>query len=417
MTPVIYTLVLLAGALAGVAFVVVPLLRRRRAEAVSERQALLSAHRERFVELDAEREAGNLSEDEYREAYEELERQLLEGVSGPAEQGSGGGRWMSVAAGLAVPVVALGVYLVVGSPQTVLPTTGTQAERIAQSGSLEEQRKFIRDNLGELQQRFEDDPGDVESGRMLARAYLAVDRPADAARVLARLMETAGRQPDLLVDRARALAMANGETGLTGEPRKLLEQALKQAPAHPDALWFAGLAAVQAGEAGRARSLWQRLLSELPPGSDSAKRLTAAIERLGGGSAGGDAAASSGAGVTVRIRVADDLAADLPAGTTVFVYARSPEGPEIPLAARRLTLGDLPAEVRLDSSMAMAGRSMAEGDRVELIARVSRSGRPMASAGDLQGSAGPVPVSGEDGGDPVAVVIDRRVEGGDAAGG
>ncbi|WP_163144722.1 c-type cytochrome biogenesis protein CcmI, partial [Arhodomonas sp. KWT] len=84
MTPVIYTLVLLAGALAGVAFVVVPLLRRRRAEAVSERQALLSAHRERFVELDAEREAGNLSEDEYREAYEELERQLLEGVSGPA---------------------------------------------------------------------------------------------------------------------------------------------------------------------------------------------------------------------------------------------------------------------------------------------------------------------------------------------
>lgn len=415
MTPVIYTLVLLAGALAGVAFVVVPLLRRRRAEAVSERQALLSAHRERFVELDAEREAGNLSEDEYREAYEELERQLLEGVSGPGEHSSGGGRWMAIAAGLAVPVVALGIYLAVGSPQTVLPTD-SEAQRIAQSGSLEEQRRFIRDNLGELQRRFEQHPGDVESGRMLARAYLAVERPADAARVLARLMETAGRQPDLLVDRARALAMVNAGTGLTGEPRELLEQALEKAPAHPDALWFAGLAAVQAGDVGRARALWRRLLSELPPGSDSARRLNAAINRLGG-DAGADGGTAASAGVTVRVRVADELAVDLPAETAVFVYARSPDGPEIPLAARRLTLGDLPAEVRLDSSMAMTGRSMAKGDRVELIARISRSGRPMASAGDLQGRTGPVKVSGTGDDDPVAVVIDRRVEGGDAAGG
>ncbi|MDZ7809921.1 MAG: hypothetical protein U5L11_06895 [Arhodomonas sp.] len=92
-----------------------------------------------------------------------------------------------------------------------------------------ERRAFIEENLPALERRAEENPTDAEAARMLARAYLVMERPSDAARVLGRTIEAGGAEPTLLVDRARALAMA-GERGFTGEPRRLLEQALEIAP-------------------------------------------------------------------------------------------------------------------------------------------------------------------------------------------
>ncbi|WP_435102789.1 c-type cytochrome biogenesis protein CcmI [Arhodomonas sp. AD133] len=405
MSGVIYVLAMAVAAVVAVAFVVTPLLRRRRAEAVSERQAELAAHRARFVELEADREAGNLSEAEYREAREELERQLLDGVETAAgDRGRGGGRAMAVVAGVVVPVFAVGVYLLVGRPEAVWPPSTPQPQMAAGEQSPERSRAFIEDNLTELQQRVEQRPEDVEAARMLARAYLVLDRPSEAASELDRIMARTGEEPVLLVDRARALALAD-QGRFTGEARKLLERALERAPAYPDALWFGGLAAAQAGDTARARALWQRLLTEMPQGSEAAQRLSTAIEQLGGGASGSGADADPAARVAVRVRVDDALATDLPADTTVFVFARVPNGPPMPVAAQRLTLGDLPTRVTLDDSMAMAGRSLADVEEVELIARVSRSGQPTPSPGDLEGQIGPITVNAEG---AVELVIDRR---------
>ncbi|WP_440996641.1 c-type cytochrome biogenesis protein CcmI [Arhodomonas sp. SL1] len=407
MTQVIYTLAILAAMALALAFVLPPLLRRRRAEALDERQAILAAHRARFVELDADRESGNITEAEYREAREELERQILEGASAPGEKThtAGGGRWMAWLAGALVPAVALGVYLVWGHPEAVLAPVEPVPD-LAEAGDTEaERRAFIEENLPALERRAEENPTDAEAARMLARAYLVMERPSDAARVLGRTIDAGGAEPTLLVDRARALAMA-GERGFTGEPRRLLEQALEIAPGYPDALWFAGLAAAQAGDTARARALWQRLLTELPEGSESAQRLEGAIARLGGGS--GDSQqgqpAAGTARVQVDVRVGDGLAEGLSPETTVFVFARDPEGPPAPVTVQRLTLSQLPARVELSGGM--AGRTLADVDSVQLVARVSRSGGAQAESGDLQGETGPVPVGGDE---PAELVIDRRL--------
>ncbi len=81
----------------------------------------------------------------------------------------------------------------------------------------------------------------------------------------------------------------------------------------------------------------------------------------------------------------------------------------MPLAAVKLTVADLPAEVVLDDSAAMGPQqTLSAANSVELSARISRSGQPQAEPGDLYGLIGPVEVRGVDG--SVALVIDKVVE-------
>jgi len=75
-----------------------------------------------------------------------------------------------------------------------------------------------------------------------------------------------------------------------------------------------------------------------------------------------------------------------------------------------LTAGDLPVEIRLDDSRAMAPQSVISGVKeVVVTARLTRSGNISAQPGDWQGSTdSPVAVT-EDQGSPIELVIDQQL--------
>ncbi len=131
---------------------------------------------------------------------------------------------------------------------------------------------------------------------------------------------------------------------------------------------------------------------------------------------GGPAASQlAGAGTVDRSPVALKVLVELGAGitgldpdTTVFVFARDADGPPVPLAARRLTVADLPALVTLtDADAMMPGRTLSAARVVRIGARVSRSGSVTAAAGDVQGFSEPVEPNAQQ--RVISVIIDEPV--------
>jgi cytochrome c-type biogenesis protein CcmH len=106
------------------------------------------------------------------------------------------------------------------------------------------------------------------------------------------------------------------------------------------------------------------------------------------------------------VSIASGLKGKAEPDDAVFIFARAVEGPAMPLAVKRVKVGELPGSFALDDSMAMApGMSLSAHPRVVVVARVSRSGGPAAQPGDFQGISPPV-ASDATG---VAVVIDTVV--------
>ncbi|WP_083908625.1 c-type cytochrome biogenesis protein CcmI/CycH [Thioalkalivibrio thiocyanodenitrificans] len=118
---------------------------------------------------------------------------------------------------------------------------------------------------------------------------------------------------------------------------------------------------------------------------------------------GGNGADSVEGGVGGVVSLDPQLAGQATPGETVFLFARRPDGPPMPLAIQRLQVQDLPYRFRLDDSHAMTDMTLSSVDRVVVVARVSRSGRAMPASGDLEGQSGPVTT----GTGNLEIVIDR----------
>ena len=198
--------------------------------------------------------------------------------------------------------------------------------------------------------------------------------------------------PDWLVGEAEARAFA-ANRNLQGAPYALLKQALADNPQHERGLWYAGLAALQADDRTAAVAYWQQLL-ELPNvPEDLRAELQQQVARLKGDTvpvapqeslAVGDPGLASS--LKLRVTLADELVGDAPQGGVLFVFAREPGGPPMPLAVRRIPNPQLPLSLELsDADAMMPARTLSSVNAWELVARWSRSGTVQTAPGDLQG--------------------------------
>ena len=119
-----------------------------------------------------------------------------------------------------------------------------------------------------------------------------------------------------------------------------------------------------------------------------------------------DAAAAppnSDADVALRLSVAFAPGGAAPPSARVFVIARAPNGPPMPIAVRALDPAALPQQLVLTDHDAMQpNRTLSMFDRVEVVARLSRSGNPMRQADDVES---PVQLLDPRGSTSVALII------------
>jgi cytochrome c-type biogenesis protein CcmH len=171
----------------------------------------------------------------------------------------------------------------------------------------------------------------------------------------------------------------------------MTDDALKGDPAEATTLGLLGIAAYEGGQYQRAIEYWQQLVAVLPVEDPSRQAIEGGIERARQqlGIATPEAAVTNAPGITVKVELAPELSDKVQPGDAVFIFARAVSGPPMPLAVKRLTVADLPAEVSLSDNDAMMPQLKISGfEQVQLVARISRSGN--ATAGEWIGSSQPI---------------------------
>lgn len=399
---------------------VLPALLRRNARPaqVDRKAANIAIYHDQMAELKADLDSGELDPRQYEDARLEIEKRLSEDV--PVEPvpaaASPTGRGMGYALAAAIPLLAIGIYVVLGNPEAAMTRPGA-APAMAEPGQHE-----AAPMIAALEARLRDNPDDAAGWNMLARSYGATGQFGQAVRVYARLVELVPNDPGILADYADAFAMTQGGK-LQGKPQELIDRALQLNPQDGKALNLAGSAAYQAKDFSRAAEYWRSLLKQIPADDPYANEIRAAIDDadrsaglsgLDNLSAAGAKASSAkgavkapagpGASISGTVSVSGGLAGKVAPGDTVFIYAQLPQGPKMPIASLKITAKQLPYRFTLDDSLAMTPNDkLSNHAEVMLSARVSKSGQAMTQSGDLLGRVSPVKLGQQD----VAIVIDK----------
>lgn len=379
------------------------------------RAANVAAYRGRLQEIEADVGAGILAPDAVESARAELAARLMADVDAPAgpELEAKSSRGM-------LAVVALGLIAFAGTWYAVAGTWRTQAlVELAKTSPELARSAAVDDMIARLREKVMDRPNDAESWAWLGRSYRDRGNHIESAAAFARASEIKGRQdPDLLVEEGEALAFAR-DRAMAGEPAARFAQALALAPDHPQALWYAGVAALQLGDDRGAIAHWERLVKQPLP-EDTRATLEHSLSRLRERSgiaapqaqaqaraqAPSPSAAPAGVALAVTVSVAPELAPEVQSGDTLFVYALDTSGSRMPLAIRKLSAGALPLQTTLDDSNSMMeARKLSSVERWRVVARISRSGSAAGQPGDLEGM---VEVDREAAARPVRVVINSR---------
>jgi cytochrome c-type biogenesis protein CcmH len=406
---------------AALLFVVPPLISGRRKSNVLRSQVNAAVYRDQMRELESDVNAQTLAPDEFEKAKRELEARVLQDVvaDDPAETAPSRGRWAAIVAGIAVPVVAMGLYALVGTPHALSPQAASPA------GSHEVTEQQLIDMVGRLAERLKQNPDDAEGWAMLARSYSVLGRFSEAAQAYAAAAARIPNNAQLLADYADALAMSQGRK-LQGEPEKIIARALGVDPNNVKALALAGTVSFEKKDYADAANYWERILKIVPPDTELSRSVSSSVaeaRQLAGGSAPVAAAAApaapaaapasppaaGGEAVSVSgiVSLKPELASKVGPNDTLFIYARAAEGPRVPLAVVRKPARELPVQFTLDDTMAMAPNMKLSGfPKVIVSARISKSGNAQPQSGDLQGASGAIANAASG----VKIVIDTEVQ-------
>lgn len=272
--------------------------------------------------------------------------------------------------------------------------------------------------LAQLEAKLAENPQDVQGWLLLGRSYFTLEKLPRAIEAYQHAYDLSrGENVEAIVGLGESLAMLD-QASLTGRAAELFNEALRRAPDHPKALWYGGIAALQAGDLNLGRDRLQALLAHEPPPQLRTileQQIQDLNQQIGEAGEGGSAAtATTPAAATmqkrtiqVAVSIAPAIQQQLKGATPLFILARDPAAPGPPLAVQRHSSAQAPLTLELSEADAMMPtRTLASASRVQVVARLSLSGAPQQRSGDFYGEADYE--FGKDTG-TLQIVIDRTV--------
>jgi len=238
---------------ASLVFVLLPLWRASKPVGDRRREANITVYHQRYAEIEREVSAGRMIRRDAELEKDELGARLLADIDdSPALTGNTQKPTRPWVISLLVVVVLVGgvsaTYWQIGDPNAFenagMPDIATM--------------------VGELEQRVEQAPDDLQARAMLARAQEATGDYSAAADNY-KAINAAMPSPQAPIIAAEAEATLQATDDLQGRTAMLFGQLLTLDSESREALWYLGLAAAERGDDREAVAHWDRLLAlDLP---------------------------------------------------------------------------------------------------------------------------------------------------------
>ena len=381
--------------LIGLAFVVFPLLKSHSSRVNVSREEINKAiYYGKVEDLQADLEKGLLDQEEYDHALADLQKTLLQDAqTAESKQAqSSGNALITLFVTLLLPIVAFLTYQQVSTGQF------TNNVNVQQANSSVPQT--LETSIATLEQKLKDKPDSVEGWKMLGQSYFVMQRYDSAKQAYIKALDLVNQSdPELLVLTAEASAYSNKEL-FSDYEKSLLRKALSINPNHQRGLWYSGYAAYTSANFDAAVKYWQSLLALVPTDRPEVKeslvkflddaRVRAGLAPMTESTAGGETVASvqnesdQARTIKVSVQLNEKINQQANSNDTLFIYARPVEGPKMPLSLSRMTVASLPVTVTLTKEMAMMQNMTIDSfDKVEVLARISKSGQAITQKGDL----------------------------------
>jgi cytochrome c-type biogenesis protein CcmH len=256
-------------------------LSRRPEHAVKVEDPNTQFYQDQIAEIERDLDRGVLSASEAEAARAEAARRLLRA----AERGEGASsavgepalrrrRAVSALTLSLVPLVALAVYGVLGSPH--LPGQ-PRAARV----QVDPQQLDLGTLIGQIEAHLAKNPEDGRGWEVVAPVYLRLGRAEDAAQAYQKAIRYLGPDANRLAQYGQAL-VASQEGMVSAEARAAFEQAVSLDAASPTARFYLAQAAEQDGNRDKARAQYEAVLAAAPPDAPWAPVIRERLARLDG---------------------------------------------------------------------------------------------------------------------------------------
>lgn len=416
-------------------FVLIPALRMMKnkgveteIDTVSREKQNVTIFQDRLAELDLEKNDNRITEDAYQKRKQELEVVLLNDVNGSdATIGSAS----TSKPAFVYSVVIFSLLFIACFSFWLYQENGSKAlvdlynSMTFDAQELETARDLARQGdmsalLQQLYEKLQSAPDNIEGWDLLARSAMNVQNyslASEAYLQIIRIYEAQGQNAAPIYGLLAQAKYYQAQGELNSEVDAVIQKAFTLDKNELNSLGLLAIDAFANKRLAEAKDIWQRILS-IYPEHPARTSIEAGIQRVNSelgladeSLSDSNVANASSVSVVVTVSLDDSLKAKVKPSDIVFILAKQVDGsvtnPNIPLAVSKHRVDELPITITLDDSKSMAPiAKLSMAKTVMVAARISKSGTPMAQAGDFEAVSSDIkPEDNEQ----VVLVIQREV--------
>lgn len=345
--------------------------------------------RQRLLELEEEARQGLITDQDARQASDELKLALVdEHRDNAVESSKSATGWIVVGAILAVACAGL-TYIKANhldklaySEQAVAALPGLS--RKLSEGSAQD---FTQQDLNQLtlaiRQRLRRQGDDAQGWMFLGRIYAASGREDEAREALSKAYDLNSTNEQIISSYIQAL-MAGSQADNVRRAQSLLSAQLSRYPDNNNYALMMAVAAAQLGDLDIAKRYYAQVEALLPRDSQIRQSLQMRIAEIGGQLTDEKSAIS----LTITVTLGPDIdPVQLPETGFLIVFAQpQDESNRMPAAVVKQPLSALPVTVTLTEADAMTPAfTLAQLSNAKLVARISADENVMPAIGDFEG--------------------------------